>query len=119
MPRVVTLRTWVLATLEQRRTVRRREQVDLGRQRADVGGRPAVDADPVLDDPLADQLLRERPDGRFDLALATGELGRTGLGDGLGRRVDRRVAGRPSPSPGWPRSTSGARPSTLDQTSSP
>ena len=74
-----------LAALEQRRAVGRREEVDLGGQRADVGGGAPVDAEALLDDPLADQLLGQSPDGGLDLALAAGELvgqlGQDRLGD--------------------------------------
>ena len=41
-----------LATLEQRRAVGGREQVDLGREGPDVGGAPAVDPHALLDDAL-------------------------------------------------------------------
>ena len=56
-----------LAALEERRAVRRREQVDLGRERADVGDATAVHAHAFLDDALAHQLLGQRADGPLDL----------------------------------------------------
>ena len=46
-----------LAALEQRRAVHPREDLDLGRQRADVGEATAVDADLVAQDALAHELL--------------------------------------------------------------
>ena len=81
-----------LAPLEQGRAVRRREEVDLGRQRADVGRAPAVDPQAVLDDALAHQLLGQRADGGLDLAGAALELvGQRGL-DLLAGAVERGVA---------------------------
>jgi hypothetical protein len=60
------------------------QHADLGRERPDVGEPATVDAEPVVDDPLADQLLGQRPDGRADLLLATLELLReTLLREGL------------------------------------
>ena len=81
-----------VTTLEQPGAMRGRDQVHLGRERPDVGRAAAVDADALLDDPLAHDLLRERADCRFDLTLALGELRRQ-LGDERGRRlVESRVA---------------------------
>ena len=57
-----------LAPLEQGRAVGRREQVHLGRQRADLGGGPTVDAEALLHDALAHQLLGQATHGRLDLA---------------------------------------------------
>jgi hypothetical protein len=51
-----------LATLEQAGAVGGLEEVDLGRQGAEVGRAATVDADALLDHPLADQLLGEGPD---------------------------------------------------------
>ena len=76
-----------LAALEQAGAVRRREQADLGRHRAQVGRATAVDAQALVDDALADQLLGQRADGLLDLLLPAGELaggvgGAGELGDG-------------------------------------
>ena len=72
--------------------MRRREEVDLGRERADVGRAPTVDAHAVLDDALAHQLLGQRADGRLDLAGPALELvGQGGL-DLLAGRVEGGVA---------------------------
>ncbi len=63
-----------LAALEQRRAVHPRQHVDLGRELADVGETATVDAHLVADDPLAYQLLGQRPERAADLLLATLEL---------------------------------------------
>ena len=63
-----------LAALEQRRAVRPRDDLDLGRQRPDVGEPAAVDPDLVGQDPAADQLLVQRPERGADLLLAALEL---------------------------------------------
>ena len=63
-----------LATLEQRRAVHPRDGLDLGGERADVRDATAVDADLVLDDALADQLLGQRAVRGGDLLLAALEL---------------------------------------------
>ena len=63
-----------LAALEQRRAVRPRDDLDLGRERPDVGEAAAVDADLVGEDPAADQLLVQRPERGADLLLAALEL---------------------------------------------
>jgi hypothetical protein len=81
-----------LAPLEQGRAVRRGEEVDLRRERADVGRAPAVDPQAVLDDALAHQLLGQRADGGLDLAGAALELDGQRLLDLLARPVERRVA---------------------------
>ncbi len=81
-----------LAPLEQGRAVRRGEEVDLGRERADVGRTAAVDPEAVLDDALAHQLLGQRADGGLDLAGAALELDGQRLLDLLARPVERRVA---------------------------
>jgi hypothetical protein len=54
--------------------VRPRDDLDLGRERPDVGQAAAVDADLVAQDPLADQLLVQRAERRADLLLAALEL---------------------------------------------
>ena len=64
-----------LAPLEERRAVGCGEEVDLGRERADLGGGATVDAQPLLHDALADQLLGQAPHGGLDLAAPLGELG--------------------------------------------
>ena len=75
-----------------------RQDADLGRDGPQIGLPPAVDADALLDDALAHQLLGERPDGLADLLLAAGELARRlggagELGDGgVGHLVDGGVA---------------------------
>ena len=63
-----------LAPLEQGRAVGRREQVDLGRQRPDVGSGATVDTEALFDDPLADQLLGQATHGGLDLTGTVGEL---------------------------------------------
>ena len=65
-----------LAALEQRRAVRPRDHLDLGRERPDVGDAAAVDADLVAQDPLAHELLVQRPERGADLLLAALELRR-------------------------------------------
>src|ERR1019366_3272741 len=77
---------------EQRRSVRGREQADLGRERADVRGAAPVDADALFDDALADDLFGVRTRRRTDLAFALGELGGELLCYGVGRLVQGRVA---------------------------
>jgi hypothetical protein len=52
-----------LAALEQRRAVHPREDLDRGRERADVGQAAAVDPHLVAQDALADDLLGQRPEG--------------------------------------------------------
>ena len=74
-----------LATLEQRRAVHARDGLDLGGQRTDVRDAAAVDADLVLDDALADQLLGQRAVRGGDLLLAALELREQLLG---GERLD-------------------------------
>ena len=81
-----------LAPLEEGRAVGGREQVDLGRQWPDLGGGPAVDAEALLHDPLADQLLGQAPHRRLDLALPVGELGGQRRPDGGGGGVEGGVA---------------------------
>ena len=81
-----------LAALEQRRAVHPGQHADLGRERPDVGQAAAVDAEPVVDDPLADQLLGQRPDGGADLLLAALELLRQPL---LREGLDPVLLGRP------------------------
>jgi hypothetical protein len=93
MPSVVTFSTWVSPRSNRARAVRGRDEADLGVERADVGRVRAVDADALLDDPLADELLRERADRGLDLALAAFELAGEQLADDLvGRLVERGVA---------------------------
>ena len=75
-----------LAPLEQAGAVGGRDDPHLGGQRAEVGRATAVDPDALLDDPLADDLLRERPNGRLDLRLPSLE-DRPQLEDGVGRRL--------------------------------
>ena len=62
-----------LTTLEHGRAMRRREQVDLRGERTDLGDRATVDADPIVDDALAHQLLGQRSDRTLDLALTLRE----------------------------------------------
>ena len=50
-----------LATLEQAGAVRRGDEPDLGGHGTQVGDATAVDADALVDDPLADDRLGERP----------------------------------------------------------
>ncbi len=86
-----------LATLEQRRAVSGRQDADLGGDRAQIGDAAAVDADALVDDARAHQLLVERADGLLDHAVLPGELARRVLGaaqlgedlgrDGVGRFV--------------------------------
>ena len=54
--------------------MRRRQQVDLGREGTDVGNAAAIDVHAFLDDALAHQLLSQRADGRLDLARPVGEF---------------------------------------------
>ena len=56
-----------LAPLEQAGAVRGRDDADLGRQRADVGGAAAVDAHALVDDAAAHDLLLQRAERRLDL----------------------------------------------------
>jgi hypothetical protein len=51
-----------------------RENLDLGREGADVGQAATVDADLVAQDALPDEGLGDRAEGRADLLLATLEL---------------------------------------------
>ncbi|CAB4861935.1 unannotated protein [freshwater metagenome] len=79
-----------LAALEQARAVRRVEDTDLGRDRTEVRGTTAVDANTFLHHALADELLGEAANGFLDLLLAAGELARCILrtgqrGNSLGR----------------------------------
>ena len=74
MPSVRDVEHLGVAALEQGRAVRGRDQADLCGERPDVGRRAAVDADALLDDPLADELFGERPDRGVDLALVPVEL---------------------------------------------
>jgi hypothetical protein len=74
-----------VAALEQARPVRRRQQADLGRERADVARPPAVDAHTLLDDALAHDLLGVGAHRCLDLALLAGEL--------LGELAEHRVGG--------------------------
>src|SRR5699024_12442073 len=57
------------ASLEQRRAVHPRNDLDLGGQRADVPQAAAVDAEGVGEDPLADQLLGDGTVGSRQLLL--------------------------------------------------
>jgi len=70
-----------LTPLEQGRAVGRGEQVHLGRERTDLRGGAAVDAQALLHDPLADQLLGQAPHCGLDLTAALGELGGHRLDD--------------------------------------
>ena len=66
-----------LATLEEARAVRRRDNTDLGRDLAQVGGATTVDADALFDDALANDLLHDRASGGLDLLdgiVGVGEL---------------------------------------------
>ena len=78
-----------LTTLEQGRTVRHREEVDLSRERTDISGATAVDTHSLVDDAATHDLLGERLHGGLDFANAVQELWRQ-LGNNLGRGgVDR------------------------------
>ena len=74
-----------LAPLEQAGAVRGRDDADLGRQRPEVGRAAAVDADALVDDALADDLLGERAERRLDL-LARGRRTRARRAAGDDRR---------------------------------
>ena len=74
-----------LAALEQCRAVDPRNDVDLGRERTDVGEAAAVDADLVAQHPLAHQLLGQRPQRGADLLLTALEAARELL---CGQRLD-------------------------------
>src|SRR5699024_5468077 len=65
-----------LATLEERRAVNAREDLDLGRERADVPQATAVDPEAVREDALADELLLQRAERRRELLLTTLEVAR-------------------------------------------
>ena len=75
-----------LATLEQAGAVRRRQHGDLAAERTQVARTTTVDAQALVDDPLADRLLGEAANGFFHFTLAAGELGTLAaqLLDGLG-----------------------------------
>ena len=72
-----------LAALEQCRAVGAGHDVDLGRERADVGETATVDAHLVAQDALTDQLLGDRAQCGADLLLAALEL----TGETLGRQT--------------------------------
>ncbi len=63
-----------LTPLEQAGAVRRGDQVDLRGQGAHVAGAATVDADALLDDALAHDLLGQGPDGGLDLLLGAGHV---------------------------------------------
>ncbi len=63
-----------LATLEDRGAVHAGDDLDLGRERADVGEPATVDADTVGEDALADELLGHGADGCGQLLLTSLEL---------------------------------------------
>ena len=66
-----------LATLEEARAVRRRDDTDLGGDLAQVGGATTVDANALFDDALANDLLHDRASGGLDLLdgiVGVGEL---------------------------------------------
>ena len=62
----------------------RGEHADLGRDRPEIRRATTVDADALVDDALAHQLLREAANRFLDLLVATGELARRlgGAGEG-------------------------------------
>ena len=74
----VTLSTWVSPRWKRPEPWAVGDEPDLGRQGADVRRAATVDADALLDDALAHELLGERPDGGLDLALTALELVRPG-----------------------------------------
>ena len=77
---MVTPRIWVSPRSNSAEPCTRGHDLDLGRQRPDVGEAAAVDADLVAQDPLADDLLGQRAEGAGDLLLAALELaGQRGL----------------------------------------
>ena len=84
MPRVSTLSTWVSPRWKRPEPCAVGRMLDLGRQRTDVGGAAAVDAQALVDDPAADDLLLQRAERGLDLLGAGGE--RLGL---VGRAAQR------------------------------
>jgi hypothetical protein len=92
MPSVQTLSTWVSPRWNRPvpwAVSRRWTSADRGRRSV---GAATVDADALLDHPLADQLLGEGPDGLLDLLLPTLELALELLADGGGGLVGGGVA---------------------------
>ena len=84
-----------LAPLEQAGAVGGVEDADLGGDRAEVRRATTVDADALVDDARADDLLEHRLDGAADLLLAAGELvGQLGA-DGVLERRARPARARP------------------------
>ncbi len=81
-----------LAALEQRRAVGHREEVDLGRERSDVGDASSVDAHALINDSLSHDLLGDRSHGRLDLAQTVRELVLQVLDDRGRRDFEGRVA---------------------------
>ena len=64
MPSVVTVSTCVSPRWNSAGAVRGGDEVDVGRQRPDVGGAAAVDADALFDDARAHDLLLQRAERR-------------------------------------------------------
>ena len=79
-----------ITPLEQTRTVGHGNDAHVGRKGTDVGGRPAVDATAVGEDPLPHDRLGERADGRLGLLLHPLDLRKT-----LGHRTDDRLSSAP------------------------
>ena len=77
-----------LTALEQTRTVSRRQHAHFGRHRTQIARTAAVDANALVDDALAHQLLGETAHRFFDFLVAAGErlALATELCDGLGGR---------------------------------
>ena len=89
-----------LAALEESRTVSRRQHAHLGRHGAQIARSTTVDADALVDDALAHQLLGEGAHGFLHFLLATGErralatqLLHRGIAGGVGGGVAIGLAG--------------------------
>jgi hypothetical protein len=81
-----------LAPLEQAGAVRRGQDADLGGDGPEIGGAAAVDADALVDDALADQVLLEAARRLLDLLVAPLELAAF-TAQRLDERCDRGVGG--------------------------
>ena len=91
---VQTFSTWVSPRWNRPLPWAVGEDGDLGAERAQVARTTTVDAQTLVDDPLADELLGQAADGLLDLLLATGEgaalageLADRAAGDGVGGGV--------------------------------